>query len=76
MWLSYGMAKGLSNADFALKGVSFSIKKGKKVAFCGRTGSGKSSLFNLLVKLYEYQKGNIIFFGNLLTEYGTVQLRS
>jgi ABC-type multidrug transport system fused ATPase/permease subunit len=70
------MAKGLANADFALKGVSFSITKGEKVAFCGRTGSGKSSLFNLLVKLYEFQKGDIIFFGNPLSDYGTVQLRS
>lgn len=66
------MAKGLANADFALKGVSFSIKQGEKVAFCGRTGSGKSSLFNLLVKLYEFQKGDIIFFGNPLSDYGTV----
>ncbi|CAD8046033.1 unnamed protein product [Paramecium sonneborni] len=76
VWLSYGIAKGLATADYALKGVSFQIKKGQKIAFCGRTGSGKSSLFNLLVSLYEFQKGQIYFFGNLLQHYGTKQLRS
>jgi len=44
----------MANADYALKGINFSVKKGEKIAFCGRTGSGKSSLFNLLVGLYEY----------------------
>ncbi|CAD8135298.1 unnamed protein product [Paramecium octaurelia] len=76
VWLSYGMAKGLASADYALKGVSFQISKGQKVAFCGRTGSGKSSLFNLLVSLYEFQKGQIYFFGNPISHYGTTQLRS
>jgi ABC-type multidrug transport system fused ATPase/permease subunit len=54
------LAKGIINSNEkninnnALEEVSFSIKKWEKVAFCGRTGSGKSSIFNLLVRLYDF----------------------
>ncbi|KAL4482051.1 hypothetical protein ABPG73_000575 [Tetrahymena malaccensis] len=46
-------------ASFALKGLSFKIKKGEKVAFYGRTGSGKTSVLNALFNLYQIDKGNI-----------------
>lgn len=42
-----------------LKDLSFSIEKGQTVAFLGATGSGKSSLLHLLIRLYDYQKGSI-----------------
>ncbi|EAR98222.2 ABC transporter family protein (macronuclear) [Tetrahymena thermophila SB210] len=45
--------------SFALKGLSFKIKKGEKVAFYGRTGSGKTSVLNALFNLYQIEKGNI-----------------
>ncbi|KAL4495492.1 hypothetical protein ABPG72_020233 [Tetrahymena utriculariae] len=46
-------------AHYALKNISFSIKKGEKVAFCGRTGSGKTSILNVLFGMYPIQKGRI-----------------
>ena len=58
--LNYSLAKGVINSNErnsnsnALDGVSFQIRKWEKVAFCGRTGSGKSSIFNLLVRLYDF----------------------
>ncbi|NGX30726.1 MAG: Lipid A export ATP-binding/permease protein MsbA [Chlamydiae bacterium] len=49
--------------DWVLKGMSFEIKKGQTVAFCGKTGCGKSTLINLLVRLYDPQKGSITIDG-------------
>lgn len=46
-----------------LDGVSFRIEKGKTVAILGTTGSGKSSLLHLLLRLYDYQKGRITIDG-------------
>ncbi len=42
-----------------LKNVSFEVKKGSTVAILGTTGSGKSSLVHLLLRLYDYTKGSI-----------------
>ncbi|TQS33560.1 hypothetical protein Golomagni_06093, partial [Golovinomyces magnicellulatus] len=43
----------------ALDGISMDIQPGEKVAICGRTGSGKSSLFLTLLRLLDYSKGSI-----------------
>ncbi|EAS02577.3 ABC transporter C family protein (macronuclear) [Tetrahymena thermophila SB210] len=48
---------------FALRGISFKIKKGEKIAFCGRTGSGKSSILNLIFGMYHFQRGEIFVKG-------------
>lgn len=42
-----------------LDGISFRIEKGSTVAILGATGSGKSSLVHLLLRLYDYKKGSI-----------------
>lgn len=42
-----------------LKNVSFSVKKGETIAIVGPTGSGKSSLVHLLLRLYDYNSGSI-----------------
>lgn len=42
-----------------LKGINFSVEPGQTVAILGQTGSGKSSLIHLLVRLYDYQSGSI-----------------
>ena len=42
-----------------LRGVSFDVAPGQKVAVCGRTGSGKSSLFAALARLYPLSSGSV-----------------
>ena len=49
--------------DWILKDVSFNIKKGEKMAFVGATGAGKTSIINLITRLYDIQKGEILVDG-------------
>jgi ATP-binding cassette, subfamily B, bacterial len=42
-----------------LKNISFDIKPGETVAFIGRTGSGKTTIMNLLMRMYDYASGSI-----------------
>ncbi len=51
-----------SNED-QIVDVSFSINQGETVAIIGKTGSGKSTLMNLLIRLLDYQKGQILIDG-------------
>ena len=43
-----------------LKGVSFTVNPDETVAFVGKTGGGKTTIFNLLCKMYEVDKGEIL----------------
>ena len=46
-----------------LKEVSFKINEGERVGFVGASGSGKSTIFNLITGLYEVKEGNILIDG-------------
>ena len=48
------------NDEWVLKNLSFTIKKGQKVAICGSTGAGKSTIAQLLSRLYDPQEGQIL----------------
>jgi ATP-binding cassette subfamily B protein len=58
-----------------LKNVSFHVKPGQAVALLGSTGSGKSSLVNLLPRFHQYTAGRILLDGVELTEYSRAYLR-
>ncbi len=58
-----------------LKGVSFKVKKGEFVALVGPTGAGKSTIAQLLPRLYEVQKGEIRIDGKPLAMYTQKSLR-
>ena len=59
-----------------LKGVSFHIESGKSLAIVGSTGSGKSSIVNILNRFYNYQSGNILIDNTPIEEYDLNFLRS
>ncbi len=61
--------------DWILKDLSFSIKKGEVVAIVGATGAGKSTLVQLLPRLYEVQKGEIRIDGIPIQKYTQKSLR-
>ncbi len=46
-------------ADYVLKDVSFTARKGETIAFIGSTGSGKSTIVNLILRLYDVTEGSI-----------------
>ena len=59
-----------------LKGVSFHIESGKSLAIVGSTGSGKSSIVNILNRFYNYQSGKILIDNTPIEEYDLNFLRS
>ncbi|MFJ8452408.1 ABC transporter ATP-binding protein [Bacillus paramycoides] len=54
--------------DEVLKNISFEAKQGETVALVGHTGSGKSSIMNVLFQFYEFQKGKLTIDGHDVTE--------
>ncbi|MCO6501111.1 MAG: ABC transporter ATP-binding protein [Vicingus serpentipes] len=59
----------------ALKGISFDIKKGETLAIVGRTGSGKSSIINLLLRNYDVERGELLIDGKNIQKLNLNQLR-
>ncbi|HEX4835327.1 MAG TPA: ABC transporter ATP-binding protein [bacterium] len=58
VWFAYE-----EDAGWALRGVSFVIQPGERVAFVGHTGAGKTSIINLLVRFYDPQRGQVLLDG-------------
>ena len=61
---------------FVLKDISFEAKEGEMVALVGATGSGKSSIVNVLSRSYEFQQGRVLLDGIDIREYALPALRS
>ena len=55
--------------EYILENVSFKIDKGKTIAFIGSTGSGKSTLINLVPRFYDATKGEILIDGINVKDY-------
>ncbi|WP_223592975.1 ABC transporter ATP-binding protein [Neobacillus bataviensis] len=54
---------GYKDGEYVLKNIEFQAKQGETVALVGHTGSGKSSIMNLLFRFYDCQKGKITIDG-------------
>jgi len=69
VWFAY------EEDDHVLKDIQFEAKAGERIALVGATGSGKSSIVNVLSRAYEYQKGRVLLDGKDIREYGLSELR-
>lgn len=71
VWMKYE-----ENQDWVLKGVSCFVEKGKTLAVVGETGGGKTTMINLLLRFYAYQRGDILVDGTSVKEMSLKSLRS
>ncbi len=69
VWFAY---KG---EDWILKDVSFKVEPGQSIALVGHTGSGKSTITNLLMRFYDVQRGRILLDGVDLRDWDLQSLR-
>lgn len=70
VWFAY------NDQDWVLKDVSFTVEPGQTLALVGATGSGKSSIINLLSRNYNHNKGKITIDGINYLDYELSALRS
>ena len=64
-----------NDENYFLNDLNFEIRKGETLGIIGGTGSGKSTIVNLIERFYEVSKGNIYYKGILLKEYDLNALR-
>lgn len=60
----------------ALKNINFTVQKGETIAILGKTGSGKSSILNLVSRLYDTSEGNVFMNDKNIKQYELSSLRN
>jgi ATP-binding cassette subfamily B protein len=69
VWFAY------KDEDWVLRDVSFTVQPGQSVALVGHTGSGKTTITNLLMRFYDVQKGRVLLDGVDVREWDLQSLR-
>ncbi len=69
VWFAY------NGQDYVLQDINFDLDSGQSIAFVGATGSGKTSIINILNRFYDIQKGQILLDGTDIRKYGLKDLR-
>jgi len=69
VWFAY------KDDDWVLKDVSFTVEPGQSIALVGHTGSGKTTITNLLMRFYDIQRGRILLDGVDLRDWDLRELR-
>jgi len=69
VWFAY------KNEDWILKDISFTVNPGESIALVGHTGSGKTTVTNLLMRFYDVQKGQILVDGVDVKDWNLHDLR-
>lgn len=75
VWFAYDLPKDGSEPNWVLRDVSFTARPGESVVLVGATGSGKSTVINLLLRFYDIQKGRILVDGVDIRQYALEELR-
>lgn len=70
VWFAY------KDEDWVLKDISFEVDLGESIALVGHTGSGKTTVTNLLMRFYDVQKGTILLDGVDIRDWDLHDLRS
>jgi ATP-binding cassette subfamily B multidrug efflux pump len=70
VWFAY------NEQEYVLKNINFKVEEGETIAFVGATGAGKSSIINLLTRLYDINKGQIYVDDVAVDAYDLAALRS
>lgn len=66
----------LESSRYNIEHISFQVKRGQTIGIIGGTGSGKSTIVNLIPRFYDISKGNILVDGLDVTQYDLTTLRS
>lgn len=69
VWFAY------KDEDWVLKDVSFTVEPGQSIALVGHTGSGKTTITNLLMRFYDIQRGKILLDGVDIRDWDLTALR-
>ena len=69
VWFAY------DNEDYVLKDINFELLPGQTMAIVGATGSGKTSIINIINRFYDIQKGEILIDGKPIEQYDLYALR-
>ena len=69
VWFAY------NEENWILRDISFAIQSGKSMAIVGATGSGKTTIANLVTQMYQHQKGNILIDGINVNDFDYPSLR-
>jgi ATP-binding cassette, subfamily B, multidrug efflux pump len=75
VWFAYHDPTGETEPEWVLRDVSFDVAPGERIGIVGATGSGKTTLINLLLRFYDVQKGRITIDGVDLRELDLARLR-
>lgn len=70
-----GVTFAYTDQEVILKDINLTVRRGEKVALVGETGSGKTSIVNLVLKFYEPQQGRVLFDGQDIRQLDNRSLR-
>jgi len=75
LWFAYSDGAHAEEEHYVLRDISFEAKAGQMIALVGATGSGKSSVINVLSRAYDFQKGAVYLDGADIRDYPVSDLR-
>lgn len=75
LWFAYNDGSAAEEEHWVLRDIAFEAKAGQMIALVGATGSGKSSIINVLSRSYDFQKGAVYLDGVDIRDYRLSELR-